>query len=87
MTRKHIAAPGRPDHHERAAAAARVARVMRRATTPARLYFIGMQVARWDQVIFLLAVLQEVTGRQISAAHRRHVRLTNKATQIQGELA
>ena len=86
MTRKHNA-PRRANHHERAAAAARVARVMRRATTPARLYFIGMQMARWEQLIWLLGVVQEVAGKQMATAHGHHRRLTNKATQIQGELA
>lgn len=87
MTRKHTAALGSFEHHERAVTAARVARVMRRAMAPARLYLIAVQVAPWDQLIWLLALAQEVTGRELARAHRRHMRLTNKATQIQGELA
>lgn len=87
MTRKHIAASGRFEHHERAVTAARVARVMRRAMAPARLYLIAVELAPWDRLIWLLAAAQEVTGRELARAHRQHIRLTNKATKIQGELA
>lgn len=85
--KRHQPVAERQEHHERATTAAVIARMIRKATKPARLAFIAWESQRSDEEFADLVALIENARVALGRAHARRQQIATKRTLIELEAA
>ena len=85
--KRHTAEPRHFAHNERASIAVRLARIVRRAIKPARLYWLAMEQRNAEDHISDLVSMSEAIPRDIVRMHRVTIQLEEKRLRIERGLA